>query len=75
MAVKKAKKKELTRPRKKIVFNNGLDNAFRLVILASKRAKELYSGAKSLIETNSIKPCLVALEEIKSTKIKYKDIK
>lgn len=71
---KESKKKQLSRTGKKAVSPNGLDNVFRLVVLASKRAKELYTGAKPYVETNSTKPCLIALEEIKAGKIRYKEI-
>ena len=70
-----SKKKEAVRAKRKIIPTNGLGNAFRLVVLASMRAKEIYAGGKPLIETISTKPCLIALEEIKSGKIRYKDIK
>ena len=70
-----SKKKELGRAKRKVAVSNGLDNAYRLVVLASMRAKEIYAGGKPLLETTSTKPCLIALEEIKSGKIRYKDIK
>lgn len=49
-----------------------VDNIFILVTLALKRAKQLNSGAPKLIETSSIKPVSIALEEIAAVKIKAK---
>lgn len=45
-------------------------NTFSLVTLAMKRAKQLNTGAQKLVETHSIKPVTIALEEIMAGKIK-----
>ncbi len=48
-------------------------SVYKLVILASKRVKELNAGAGKLIEINPhIKLSVVALEEIKDGKVKLK---
>ena len=60
---------------KKIFSNNALDNSFQMVILASKRAKELANGKKPLIKINSSHPCVIAIEEIKRGKIRCKEKK
>lgn len=79
MAKTKKKKKVLSRTRvrekKRPVPENKLDNTFRLVVLASKRAKEIFMGEKPLIETDEVHPCLIAVEEIKKGKVKIKEIK
>lgn len=79
MAKTKKKKKVLSRTRarakKKPVFENKMDNTFRMVVLASKRAKEIFMGEKPLIETNEVHPCLIAIEEIKKGKVKVKETK
>ena len=72
---KAKKKKALSRTKRRIVSSDGLDNTFRMVVLASKRAKEILMGAKPLIETHNIHPCLIAIEEIKKGKVKYKEVK
>ncbi len=72
---KEAKKKETARAKKKCISTNGLRNTFRMVILASRRAKEILMGDKPLIETANVHPCLIALEEIKKGKVKYKEAK
>ncbi|MGC8862671.1 MAG: DNA-directed RNA polymerase subunit omega [Armatimonadota bacterium] len=44
-------------------------NKYALVTLAAKRAKQLKSGAPPLIETDSVNPLTIALEEIAAGKI------
>jgi DNA-directed RNA polymerase subunit omega len=44
---------------------------YKLVNLAAKRALELQEGAPKLIESNSIKPSQIALQEILRGKITY----
>lgn len=51
------------------------DSRYTLVILASKRAREIVEGGKPLIETDSIKPVSIAIEEIMADKITYKRLK
>ncbi|MCK4819634.1 DNA-directed RNA polymerase subunit omega [bacterium] len=51
-----------------------IDSKFRLVILASKRAKQLLHGAKKKIEMNAENPLTVALEEINQGKIDFEII-
>ncbi len=48
---------------------------FALVNLAAKRAKRLQRGAKPLVDTESSKPAIIALEEIRAGKIEYEFIK
>ena len=45
---------------------------YRLVILASKRAKEIAEGAPTLVETPHRKVTSIALEEILQGKVLYK---
>ncbi len=40
------------------------DSRYTLVMLASKRARELVDGAKPLIDIDSSKPVSIAIEEI-----------
>ena len=49
------------------------DSRYTLVMLASKRARQIIEGSEPLIETNSKKPVSIAIEEILSGKIKYKN--
>ena len=47
-------------------------SVYKLVILASKRAKELADGSPPLVETSNRKVTSVALEEILQGKVLYK---
>lgn len=47
------------------------DSRYTLVMLSSKRARQLIEGAEPLIETESKKPVSIAIEEILAGKIKY----
>ncbi|MEE8317808.1 MAG: DNA-directed RNA polymerase subunit omega [Candidatus Omnitrophota bacterium] len=53
------------------IFKDG-DSIYKVTLLAAKRAIELNSGAKKLIETDSKKFSTIALEEIIQGKVKYK---
>jgi DNA-directed RNA polymerase subunit omega len=46
-----------------------VDNRFNLVLLASKRARQLAFGAKALVEIDNDKPTVLALREIAEGKI------
>ena len=46
-------------------------SVYKLVILASKRAKELSDGAPSLVETQQRKVTSIALEEILQGRVLY----
>ena len=45
------------------------DSRYTLVMLASKRARQIIEGSKPLIETDSKKPVSIAIEEILAGKI------
>ena len=46
-----------------------VDNRFQLVLLASKRARQIAIGAEPLVEWENDKPTVVALREIAEDKI------
>ena len=49
-----------------------VDNRFLLVMLASKRVKQLYKGSKALIENRaSNKNVVLALREVAAGKLQY----
>lgn len=50
-----------------------IDNVYKLVIVASKRVRQLNEGSPKLVETNSGKPTTIALEEIAAGKIGCKE--
>lgn len=49
------------------------DSRYTLVMLASKRARQIIEGEKPLIKTDSKKPVSIAIEEILAGKITYKN--
>jgi DNA-directed RNA polymerase subunit omega len=46
-----------------------VDNRFQLVLIATKRARQLESGAEPLVSWNNDKPTVVALREIAEAKV------
>ena len=48
-----------------------VNSRYRLTLLAAQRANALASGVPSLVEVESKKPSVIALEEIASGKVYY----
>jgi DNA-directed RNA polymerase subunit omega len=48
---------------------DNVDNRFELVLLASRRARQLAAGKEALVEWENDKPTVVALREISEGKI------
>ena len=46
-----------------------VDNRFELVLMATKRARQLAKGAASAVESQNDKPTVVALREIADRKV------
>jgi DNA-directed RNA polymerase subunit omega len=49
----------------------GFDSNYRFVLVAAKRARQLLSGARPQIETETRKPCKIAQQEIQAGKVKW----
>jgi DNA-directed RNA polymerase subunit omega len=49
-----------------------ISNRYLLVVLASKRARQLNRGAVARVETRHKKPTSTALEEIAAAKVEYR---
>ena len=49
----------------------GFDSNYRYVLVAARRARQIQSGAKPLVETQSRKPCKIAQEEVQAGKVGY----
>ncbi len=49
----------------------GFDSNYRYILVAARRARQLQSGAKPMVETPSRKPCRIAMDEIDSGKVKW----
>ena len=47
-----------------------VDDRYELIILASKRARQIASGAEILVETKDKSPVTIAAEEILEGKVK-----
>lgn len=47
------------------------ESKYTLVMVTSKRAREIIEGSVPLVETNSKKPVTIALEELLEGKIKF----
>jgi len=50
---------------------DGFDSNYRYILVAARRARQLQSGARPLVETITRKPCKIAREEIRAGKIKW----
>jgi len=48
---------------------DGVDSKYRLVHIAAKRAKQITRGAQPLLPTKSLKPTMIALEEVQAGKL------
>jgi DNA-directed RNA polymerase subunit omega len=49
-------------------------SAYRFIIVAAKRARQLQSGARSFLPTTSKKPTVMAMEEVRRGLVQYEDI-
>lgn len=49
-------------------------SAYRFIILAAKRARQLQGGARSLLPGTSRKPTIIAMEEVRRGLVQYDDI-
>lgn len=52
-----------------------VDNRYSLVVVTSKRARQIIAGEKPLTEVDSNKPLTVAIDEINKGAITYKTTK
>jgi DNA-directed RNA polymerase subunit omega len=48
-------------------------SSYRFIIVAAKRARQLQSGARSVLPTTSRKPTVTAMEETRRGLVKYDD--
>lgn len=52
-----------------------VDNRYSLVVVTSKRARQLIDGEKPLVETDSTKPLTMAINEVHSDAITFESLK
>ncbi len=48
-------------------------SAYRFIIVAAKRARQLQAGARPFLPTTSKKPTVTAMEEVRRGLVKYED--
>jgi DNA-directed RNA polymerase subunit omega len=48
-------------------------SAYRFIIVAAKRARQLQNGARPFLPTTSKKPTVTAMEEVRRGLVKYDD--
>ena len=48
-------------------------SAYRFIIVAAKRARQLQNGARSFLPTTSKKPTVMAIEEVRRGLVQYDD--
>ena len=48
-------------------------SAYRFIIVAAKRARQLQNGARSMLPTTSKKPTVAAMEEVRRGLVPYED--
>ena len=49
-------------------------SAYRFIIVAAKRARQLQSGARSFLPATSKKPTVTAMEEVRRGLVQYDDL-
>jgi DNA-directed RNA polymerase subunit omega len=52
-----------------------VDNRYSLVVVTSKRARQIIDGESPLIDIDSKKPVTIAINEIDQGKIQYESVK
>jgi DNA-directed RNA polymerase subunit omega len=53
---------------------NKVDDRYSLVIITSKRARQLIEGREPLIVTKSKKPLTIAINEVNDGEVTYEDV-
>ena len=49
----------------------GFDSNYRYILVAARRARQIQSGARPMVESASRKPCRIAEEEIRAGKVQW----
>jgi DNA-directed RNA polymerase subunit omega len=49
----------------------GFDSKYRYILVAARRARQIQSGSRPMVETLSRKPCRIARDEITAGKVKW----
>jgi DNA-directed RNA polymerase subunit omega len=49
----------------------GFDSNYRYILVAARRARQIQSGSRPMVDVNSRKPCRIAREEINAGLVKW----
>lgn len=49
----------------------GFDSNYRFILVAARRARQIQSGSKPMVDTLSRKPCKIAQQELLAGKVKW----
>ncbi|HEY6343055.1 MAG TPA: DNA-directed RNA polymerase subunit omega [Bryobacteraceae bacterium] len=64
---------ELRQTAQSVIPDDPEASAYRFIIVAAKRARQLQNGARSLLPTTSKKPTVAAMEEVRRGLVQYED--
>lgn len=64
---------ELKQTGQSVIPDDPEASAYRFIIVAAKRARQLQNGARSLLPTTSRKPTVAAMEEVRRGLVQYED--
>jgi DNA-directed RNA polymerase subunit omega len=54
-----------------MISTDNFDSKYRYILVAARRARQLQSGSRPVIETQSRKPCKIARDELSAGKVKW----
>jgi len=54
-----------------MTIETGFDSNYRKVLVAARRARQIQSGSRALVQSQSSKACRIAQDEIEAGKISY----
>lgn len=57
-----------------IIPDDPESSAYRFIIVAAKRARQLQNGARSFLPTTSKKPTVMAMEEVRRGLVPWEDL-
>ena len=63
----------LTHTANSVIPDDPEASAYRFIIVAAKRARQLQNGARSFLPTTSKKPTVMAMEEVRRGLVPYDD--
>jgi DNA-directed RNA polymerase subunit omega len=54
-----------------MTIETSFDSNYRKVLVAARRARQIQSGSAPLVQSNSVKACRVAQDEVNAGKVAY----